>query len=58
MALADLVVRYLPKGLRLTVNNQEMEIAELLAEVRDSGTLGKIVDISDHKGARIEISVE
>ncbi len=33
LALADMVLRYLPKGLRLTVNNQELDVARLLAEV-------------------------
>jgi len=56
--LADMVLRYLPKGLRVTVNNQEMDVARLLAEVRDSGTLGKIVDVTDSRGGHVEIIVE
>ena len=58
LALADMVLRYLPKGLRVTVNNQEMDVARLLAEVRDSGTLGKIVDVTDSRGGHVEIIVE
>jgi len=58
LALADLVLRSLPKGLRLTVNDQELDVAQLLAEVRDRGTLGKIVDVTDHRGAHVEINVE
>jgi len=58
LALADMVLRYLPKGLRVTVNNQEMDVSRLLAEVRDSGTLGKIVDVTDSRGGHVEIIVE
>ncbi len=58
LSLADMVLRYLPKGLRVTVNNQEMDVARLLAEVRDSGTLGKIVDVTDSRGGHVEIIVE
>ena len=42
----------------MTVNNQEMDVARLLAEVRDSGTLGKIVDVTDSRGGHVEIVVE
>ena len=58
LALADMVLRYVPKGLRVTVNNQEMDVARLLAEVRDSGTLGRIVDVTDSRGGHVEIIVE
>src|SRR3990170_6265889 len=34
------------------------EVAKLLAEVRDSGTLGKIVDVTDSRGGHGEIIVE
>jgi hypothetical protein len=58
LALADIVLRFLPKGMRFTANGQEVDLARLLADIRDSGTVGKIVDITDHKGTRIEIAVE
>lgn len=58
LALADIVLRFLPKSMRFTANGQEVDLTRLLADLRDSGAIGKIVDITDQKGTRIEIAVE
>ncbi|MDR7433838.1 MAG: hypothetical protein QN189_01775 [Armatimonadota bacterium] len=57
-ASADIVLRFLPKGVRFVANGQEVDLMRFLAALRNSGTVGKIVDITDHKGTRIEITVE
>lgn len=58
MSLADLVLRFVPKGLRATANGQEVDVARLLTDLQESGASGKILDVTDHKGSHIEITVE
>lgn len=58
MSLADLVLRFVPKGLRVTANGQEVDVARLLTDLQESGASGKILDVTDHRGSHIEITVE
>jgi hypothetical protein len=58
LALADVVLRFLPKGLRVTANGEEIDITRLVGDLRDSGARGKIVDVTEADGGHVEISVE
>ncbi|MBI3975352.1 MAG: hypothetical protein HY334_03075 [Armatimonadetes bacterium] len=58
LGLAEVILRFLPKGLRVTANGQEIDVPRLLADLQESGTRGKIVDVRDHRGAHIEMTVE
>jgi hypothetical protein len=58
LGLAEVILRFLPKGMRVSANGQEIDVARLLNDLQESGTLGKIVDVHDHKGAHLEITVE
>lgn len=58
LSLTDLVLRFLPKGLRVTANGQEVDVARLLVDLRESGASGKVVELTDHRGSQIEITVE
>jgi hypothetical protein len=43
---------------RIVVHGQEVDIAQVVAQVRDSDARGTIVDFNDLRGDRIEVSVE
>ena len=58
LSLADLVLHFLPRGLRITANGQEVDVTGLLADLRESGASGKILDVTDHRGSHIEITVD
>ncbi|MDR5684247.1 MAG: hypothetical protein QN163_09500 [Armatimonadota bacterium] len=58
LAVADMILRFLPKGLRVTTQEGEVDLARLVTEVRDSGAQGAIVDVTDHRGDRIQVTVE
>lgn len=58
LGLAEVILRLLPKGLRVSANGQEVDVVRLLADLQESGALGKIVDVRDDKGSHIEITVE
>ena len=58
LALADMVLRFLPKNARIVVHGQEVDIGQVVAQVRDSDAHGTIVDFNDPRGDRIEVSVE
>jgi hypothetical protein len=58
LSLADVVLRLVPKGLRVDVNGEEIDVAKLVADVRDSGARGTIVDMRSVKGDHIQILVE
>jgi hypothetical protein len=58
LALADMLLRFLPKNARMLVHGQEVDIGQVVEHVRDSYAHGTIVDIHDPRGDRIEVSVE
>jgi len=58
LGLAEIILRFLPKGMRVSANGQEIDVARLLTDLQESGTLGKIVDVHDNKGGHLEITVE
>jgi hypothetical protein len=58
LVLADMILRFLPKGVRVTTDGREVDLAHLVTEVRESGAHGTIVDIIDHRGDRIQVTVE
>ncbi len=58
LGLAEVILRFLPAGMRVSANGQDIDVARLLTDLRESGTLGKIVDVRDHRGAHLEITVE
>jgi len=58
LGLAEVVLRFPPKGMRVSANGQDIDVARLLAGLQENGTLGKIVDVRDHRGAHLEITVE
>jgi hypothetical protein len=43
---------------RIVVHGQEVDIAQVVAQVGDSDARGTIVDFNDPRGDRIEVSVE
>ncbi len=58
LALADVAVRLLPKGLRVSLGGEELEVARLLSDLRTSGATGTIVDARSAVGDHVRISVE
>ena len=58
LALADMLLRFLPKNMRMVVHGQEVDIGQIVEHVRDSDAHGTIVDFNDPRGDRIEVSVE
>ncbi|MGH2453203.1 MAG: SHOCT-like domain-containing protein [bacterium] len=58
LGLAEVILRFLPKGMRVSANGQDIDVARLLSDLQEDGTLGKIVDVRDHRGAHLEITVE
>ena len=56
VALASLAARFIPKG-ALTVDGEEISVDEILQIVRE-GCEGKIVEIEEADGSRVEITVE
>lgn len=56
--LADTVLQFLPRGLRVTAHGEEIDITRLISDLRDSGAKGKIVDVNDAAGGHVEISIE
>jgi hypothetical protein len=58
LALADVAVRLLPKGLRLSLGGEELDVARLLADLRTGGAAGTLVDARSPTGDHVRISVE
>jgi hypothetical protein len=58
LGLAEVILRFLPKGMRVSANGREIDVARVLTDLQESGTLGKIVDVRDPKGSHLEITVE
>ena len=58
LSLVDVVLRFLPKDLRVVLNGQEVEVARLLGELQQTGAVGRILDARDTRGQQIEIIIE
>ncbi len=58
LALAEMVLRFLPKNLHLVTEGQEVDIAELVRGISSSDAEGTIVDVRDPRGDHIEVIVE
>ncbi|HXX38351.1 MAG TPA: hypothetical protein VEP50_09405 [bacterium] len=58
LALADLVLQLLPPRLHMTVDGRELDLTQVVAQIRDGDTRGTIVDVRDPHGDHIEIIAE
>ncbi len=58
LALAEMILRFLPKNLRLVTEGQEVDIADLVRGISGSDAQGTIVDVRDQRGDHIEVIVE
>lgn len=58
LSLADIAMRLVPKGLRIKAYGEEIDVVKLVADVRDSGARGTIVDVRSMMGDHIQILVE
>lgn len=56
VALAGLAARFIPKG-ALTVDGEEISVEEILQIVRE-GSEGKILEIEEADGSKVEVTVE
>ncbi len=56
LTLVDVIAPLLPK--RLRVEDKEIDAVRLLTEIRESGVQGKVLDVRDHRGTHIEITIE
>ena len=60
-AFSDLIFEereVIAAGDRVVVHGQEVDIGQVVAQVRDSDAHGTIMDFNDPRGDRIEVSVE
>jgi hypothetical protein len=58
LALAEMVLRFLPKNLHFVTQGQEVDIADLVRGIGGSDAVGTIVDVRDPRGDHIEVIVE
>jgi hypothetical protein len=58
LALAKVAMRFLPKGLRVKVDGDEVDLERLLEEVQTSGAQGTLVDVRSPNGDSVQIVVE
>lgn len=56
VALASLAARFIPKG-ALTVDGEEISVEEIIQIVRE-GSEGKILQIEEADGSKVEVTVE
>lgn len=57
-ALADLVLRVLPRGVQLRAGGEPLDLARLVAAIRNGDVAGKLVDVTAPDGTHVEITVE
>jgi hypothetical protein len=58
LALADLVLKLLPRHVRMTVDGRELDLARVVGEIRNGEARGTIVDVHDPSGDHIEVIAE
>lgn len=58
LALAEMVLRFLPKNLHVVTQGQEVDIADLVRGISSSDAQGTIIDVRDPRGDHIEVIVE
>jgi len=57
-ALADLILRVLPRGVQLRTGGDPLDLVRLVAAIRNGDAAGKLVDVTAPDGTHVEITVE